>query len=405
MKKFTALILSAMFAAGALGIAACKDGGNELKITEIYNMYVASAKQNGSTPMSYEDWLNFIKNADDGNDKVEIKDASLDQNGFLIITFTNGTQKNCGKLFEDTIFAYSEIKDGEEVKGYTVRELYKTISTDIVVPSSYNGKPVLAIGESAFYECDYIKSVTIPDTVETIGELAFSNCINLESVVLGKNVKALQGFAFYQCYALSQINFPSSVETIGECAFSECASLKNADLNEGLKIIGDCAFGGCTSLEKFIMPNSVEQLGWGVLTFSGGAGFGAGASGENKIAQVVISDKITQIPQYAFSGCGIAGAEIGKSVQIIDYSAFYGCSLLQSVVIPKSVTQIVSYAFYRCSALDTVYYEGSAQEWAKVTVGRTGNDILTATVYYYSEEQPSAAGNYWHYADGAPVKW
>ena len=119
-----------------------------------------------------------------------------------------------------------------------------------------------------------------------------------------------------------------------------------------------------------------------------------------------MSDNITDIPDFAFSGCAIPTIAIGKKVEKINYSAFYGCEWLESVIIPKSVKQIVSYAFYNCFMLNTVYYEGTAEEWKSISVGKNGNNITNAEVYYYSESKPSETGNYWHYSsDGAPVKW
>ena len=79
--------------------------------------------------------------------------------------------------------------------------------------------------------------------------------------------------------------------------------------------------------------------------------------------------------------------------------------MLESVVIPKSVKRIVNYAFYR-TRLNTVYYEGTAEEWKTLSIGRY-NDVSTAEIFYYSENEPIEEGNFWHYSsDGTtPEKW
>lgn len=315
--------------------------------------------------------------------------------------------------------------DGES---YVLTQFNDTADGEAIIPSTYNGKPVTRIGENAFYEnggitgvtipdsvvsigisafynCGNLKSVTVGDGVTVIGELAFADCYGLETVELGTSVKVIDEYAFSQCYSLKEINLPSGLETIGECAFVECESLKSAVLPDGLKTIGDCAFGGCRLLKSFIIPDSVEKIGWGVLTFSaGGAGFRPGDS-TNSLTELVISNSITEIPDSAFSMTNISNLIIGKKVETIRYSAFYGCGLLESVVMPKSVTRIESYAFYKCSSLQAVYYEGTAEEWGKITIGRNGNDISVAQKYFYSETQPAAEGDFWHYVDGKPVKW
>ena len=78
---------------------------------------------------------------------------------------------------------------------------------------------------------------------------------------------------------------------------------------------------------------------------------------------------------------------------------------MENVIIPVSVAKIESYAFYKCESLSSVYYEGTAEEWAKISIGKNGNDVSTADKFFYSETRPETDGNYWRYVDGVPVKW
>lgn len=344
----------------------------------------------------------------------------------LCLTACKGKQ-----LPDDENFIYTEISEGDKVVAYEIAGIsnYDRCPSDISLPASYKGKPVKSIADEAFYEESHIKSVTIPDSIgsigesafwacenleqvtagnglTTLGELAFADCVKLEKVSLGNNVKTIEGYAFSQCTALKTINFPSSLESIGECAFVACAKLESVKFYDGLKSIGDAAFAGCSNLQSFIMPDSVTSIGFGVLMFqTGGAGFEGAVSITNRLTELVISVNISEIPDFAFSKCNISSVEIGKSVKTIRYSSFYGCALLESVVIPKTVTEIESYAFYNCSSLRSVYYGGTEAEWNKITIGKNGNDISTAPKYYYSETQPAAGGNYWHYVNNKPTKW
>lgn len=273
------------------------------------------------------------------------------------------------------------------------------------------GRGVTEIGEESFYNCKKLKRVVLKGAIESMVSLTFAHCEELESLQIGNEVKEIGYYAFYECKSLKEVTIPSSVKSIGESAFSMCVKLEQINFNEGLEYIGDCAFMGCYSLEEFIMPDSVTEIGFGILMFLGSYAYdgdeGDEVIGENSIRKIVISDRLTEIPQFAFSGCNMRTITIGKSVETIDYAAFYLCDYLESVVLSNSVKRIISYAFYNCHKLDTVYYGGSQGELAAVYISREGNAIATAQAYYFSEEQPASGGNFWHYGtDGVtPEKW
>lgn len=391
-------------------------------------VYVADAEINslGELILTYSDGtvtnLGSVRGSDgtvgkdgqDGEDGVGIKDVYIDKNGHLIVELTDGTVKDCGAFGSaleggnvvsgDLLFSVTE--ENGEVIGYNVAGLNRPSATNINVPSKVNGLPVTGIAANAFYECEGIVSVTLPDTVRKIGELAFYHCISLESVEFGNGLEIIDEYAFNECFALKSVTLPKSVKSIGECAFVYCQSLETLVLNDGLTSIGDCAFGGCASLKNFNMPDSVTSIGWGMLMFGGGAGFGGEGSTENNISGIKISAGIKEIAEFAFSGCSVKSLRLGDSVETVGYSAFYGCGALESVIIPKSVKRIVSFAFYQCPALNAVYYEGTEAEWKNVVVGRS-NDISSdgAVKYFYSEARPTAEGNFWHYVQGEPAKW
>lgn len=273
------------------------------------------------------------------------------------------------------------------------------------IKSVATGDGAAEIGDFAFYGCTALESLKLGWGVAALGVHSFSGCGVLKDVTVGESLKTIGDFAFNMCGNIEKIVLPDSTRSIGESSFNECYSLKEISLNDGLETIGDGAFAGCPSLEKFIMPDSVKEIGHGVLMNIRGSGFGGESGDITGISEIRVSNSITEIPDYAFSMCGIKSITLGSKVRIVGYSSFFGCEALESVVIPVSVTTIQSYAFYHCSSLNTVFYEGDETKWNDVFIGKNGNDIRNAAVYFYSAEKPAAPGNFWHYVQGVPTVW
>ena len=134
----------------------------------------------------------------------------------------------------------------------------------VTIPES-----VTSIGQGAFYGCSNLTSVTIPSSVTSIGDHAFE-CSGLKIVIIPESVTSIGEFTFYECSGLTGINIPESVTSIGESAFGECSGLKNVTIPESVKSIGDNAFCGCTGLKSVTIPSSVTSIGW--EAFSGCSG-------------------------------------------------------------------------------------------------------------------------------------
>ena len=152
----------------------------------------------------------------------------------------------------------------------------------------------------------------------------------------------------------------------------------------------------CSSLTSVAIPDSVTSIGdWAFYYCS-------------SLTSVVIGDSVTSIGEYAFSVCdSLTSVVIPDSVMSIGSYAFEYCYNLTSVVIGDSVTKIGSYAFEKCSSLTNVYYKGSGvHEWNWISIGWVNDYLTNAERYYYSESQPTASGNYWHYDEnGKVVVW
>ncbi len=133
----------------------------------------------------------------------------------------------------------------------------------LIIPDTYNGKPVTGIAERAFntnkntYKFTY---VYIPDTVTTIGTMAFRNCNKLEEIYLSESITVIDGRAFEGCEALKAIVIPENVTEIPTRCFDGCTNLASVKLGSKVTSIGASAFKNCAKLDKIYIPASVETI-------------------------------------------------------------------------------------------------------------------------------------------------
>lgn len=132
--------------------------------------------------------------------------------------------------------------------------------TSINFPSSLK-----SVGESAFQSAEHLKTVTIPATLTDLGKFAFQYCYGLESVEFEDGVTSIPDGVFGGCNALSKVTIPSSVKAIGEMAFKYCDALSEIVLPEGVTSIGNEAFSHCTHLESLFIPDHLTQIGTSVF--------------------------------------------------------------------------------------------------------------------------------------------
>ena len=270
-------------------------------------------------------------------------------------------------------------------KGYTVVGIGYCEDTDLVIPATYRGLPVTAIGSNAFESVRSFKSVSIPASVTTIGEKAFAHC-GVTSVTFATN---------------------SQLTTVDMYAFFSSSSLQSIALPDGVTTIGEAAFNGCNNITSISIPDSITTIENRALDFN------SSAFTVYNNAKYLGNSTNPYLVLVKASDTSLTTCDIHTGAKIILIFAFDNCTSLKSVTIPNSVTTICNAAFYYCNSLSTVYYGGTAEEWADISIDSTGNDKLTsATVYYYSETEPALNedetaydGNYWHFVEGEIVIW
>ena len=137
---------------------------------------------------------------------------------------------------------------------------YLSKENHFIIPDS-----VTSIGAMAFFACSSLQSVAIPGSVTSIGTGAFTWCSSLQSVTIPGSVTSIGNVAFWGCSSLQSVTIPDSVTSIGNEAFSHCSSLQSVIIPDSVTSIGNKAFSDCKSLQSVTIPDSVTSIGDGVF--------------------------------------------------------------------------------------------------------------------------------------------
>ncbi len=250
--------------------------------------------------------------------------------------------------------------------------------TSVTIPNS-----VTSIGDGAFSGCSGLTSVTIPNSVTSIGEYAFSGCSGLTSVTIPNSVTGIERGAFNGCSSLNSVTIGNSVTSIGDYAFWGCSSLTSVTIPNSVTSIGNEAFDWCSGLTSLTIPNSVTSIGNDAfryinnIIYSGtatGSPWGAKSVNGYVDGYLVYSDA-TKTTLLGCSAAATGEIVIPNSVTSIGEYAFHQCSSLTSVTIPNSVTSIGSSAFSSCSGLTKVNITDIAA-WCNIAFGGSSSNPL-----------------------------
>lgn len=330
-------------------------------------------------------------------------------------------------------FVYSQSMNDKSIK----IDLYNGEESNVIIPDSLDGHPVVNIGEGAFANNSNIVSVSLPKKVNTISKDAFNSCSSLVSIDL-KNVEFIKDYAFSKCTSLKDVTFSKNLTEIGDGAFWQCASLKQCEFGNKLNKVGNEAFIGTpwffSQKDEFVLVGDDLLIGYNgtspdVSIPNNVKYISSAFSGNNTIESVSIPKSVTKIYACAFQDCinlqkvemtdnvteigscafcrcshlkditlsdsiktissqafmmctSINNIVVPNSVESIEFEAFYGCKTLVSITLPKSLQLICDGAFDECTNLVNVHFLGKESSWKRMSIEQNNKKLNDAIMKY-----------------------
>lgn len=264
--------------------------------------------------------------------------------------------------------------------GYVVTDIGSCTDNNVIIPSEYKSRTVKSIGDNAFKDCIGITSITIPDSVTSIGYEAFSGCTKLENIyytgdiaswckISGLNnlLTSLRTLYINGNKIEGNLNIPNNVTSIGAYSFSFCDKLTDITIPNSVTSIGNDAFRDCTGLVNITIGDSVSNIDSSAflntawydnqpdgLVYAGKVAYKyKGTMPEN--TSISLKRDTISINNSTFVNCnGLKSILIPDSVTTIGDEAFRGCTSLSIIMIPDSVTTIGNFAFSGCRGLTSI---------------------------------------------------
>lgn len=294
---------------------------------------------------------------------------------------------------EDGMWMYNDYGDGT----FSVTCM-DTEAVEVTIPSRIAGRTVTMIEVDAFKDCKKLETVHIPATVTVIEDYSFQECTALKSVEIPVSVENIGFYAFYGCSSLEEIFIPANVSEIEAFAFEGCASLKKfevSDANKWYKAEDGVLFdiggttlirypsakedtvytvpAGCTRIEDwaFIGNTFVEHVDLADVEILGEEAFYYCTA----LQEIVVPKEQKTLDRYTFAQCqSLKSVTLPEGLEVLGRGCFYGCFVLDSIEIPSTVTTIEETAFFNCGSLKSISLTDTVTAIGEFALG-----------YYYNE--------------------
>lgn len=324
---------------------------------------------------------------------------------------------------EAQVFTYTD--NGADI---TITGLVKPAKGSVVVPATLVGKPVVAlqwsafigqtgmtaislpasltqIGDSAFANCEKLRSVTIPKNAQ-LGNRVFDGCFALASIavapgstfysaeagvlydaakttivrypigkkgssfVIPDSVTTIASGAFFNAYLLRSVTLPSSLQTIGDSAFAYCNALEAVTIGQTVTAIGDGAFKGCSSMNKFTVdPANANYSSPNGVLFNKAQTELLSFPPDSTLTEFSVPEGVTQIKDNAFQDCSnLESVNLPASLKSFGFAVFSGASVLTSITVSPGST---SY-----SSVEGVLFDASKTTLIALPPGKEGDYVV-----------------------------
>lgn len=213
---------------------------------------------------------------------------------------------------------------------------------------------IIEIKDEAFFNCNLIKSITMPKKVKRIGSNAFQYCEYLELIKLPKYLEVIGEAAFSRCKRLKSVVLPDTLKTLGNNAFANCDNLRSVILSKSLTSIDEYAFRGCWNLHSISIPEGVTVIEKSAFYMC------------PSLQSIILPQSLHEIKEDAFGFCRIlTSIVIPDSLNTIEENAFNRCTMLQNIIIPKSCTYQTRHTKNIINNKLDVIIKERGQDWLK----------------------------------------
>ena len=278
------------------------------------------------------------------------------------------------------------------------------------------------IGSYLFYDGTYsaasVKSISLPSTLESIGDYAFYYCSNADSTIsFPKSLRVIGNCAFYECSNLVITDsLPDGLTTIGNHAFYGCDGLTKLTIPKSVTYVGSSAFEECDGLEELTIPDTLTNLGTNAFSYCSGL----------RTVTLPVDYNVNSKPFYGTRGVTTIHYTYGQTGVMMDRSSYssssnhYGDTLeycsrdalesidfaegithignylfytsngsaasLKSITLPSTLESIGYSAFYYCSNLERVSYCGTQGQWIMIALGDNNSSLTNAPIQFHDYE-------------------
>lgn len=214
--------------------------------------------------------------------------------------------------------------------------------TSITIPDS-----VQNLGESTFFRCYSLQSIVLPQQATTIPYGFLNDCSALQQIDIPNTVTTIEGSAFSGCTSLESIRIPENVTNIQESAFRGCSSLTSIEIPEGITEISANMLTECSSLRSVSLPESVRRLGngafWGCFS----------------LKTIELPSNLREIGSACFNGSGLTSIDLSGRIATLGDECFASCNSLETLTIPANIGTVGVNIVNWCHNLISIIWEAN----------------------------------------------